>query len=245
MTTVLVAAGAVRIRCRRTPSVMAPGDRQVNVPREVTAADIAQLLRDVDAAAWRLGYEGRGPVLDVSDIARKTGIGPGRVRELLDGAEPEPPPRENKAREAFYRRLVSQRLDALRRRNPDSPDGESYREIGDEVDLSHSLIGHLVNGKRSSRPEYSSPLETRYGVPHGFLSRPEGDALADHLLKVKEGLHAGAVLEGLRALGGEQVSLRRTDDGTPSLEGLVEVVDALVARKRILDREKPDGPEGS
>lgn len=82
-------------------------------------------------------------------------------------------------------------------------------------------------------------------MPHGFLSRPEGDALADHLLKVKEGLHAGAVLEGLRALGGEQVSLRRTDDGTPSLEGLVEVVDALVARKRILDREKPDGPEGS
>ncbi|MFE3738001.1 hypothetical protein ACFXP3_17360 [Streptomyces sp. NPDC059096] len=219
----------------------------MNVPREVTAAEIAQLLRDVDAAARRLGYDGRGSVLDVPDIARRTGIGPARVQELLDGAEPEPPPRENKAREAFYRRLVSRRLDMLRRSNPDSPDGESYREIGDEVDLSHSLIGHLVNGKRSARPEYSSPLETRYGVAHGFLSRPEGDALTEHLVRVKEGLHAGAVLEGLRVLGGEQVSLRRTDDDTPSLEGLVAVVDALVARKRILDRAdraEPEGPGG-
>ncbi|MFF5566180.1 hypothetical protein ACFY7Z_06400 [Streptomyces sp. NPDC012623] len=217
----------------------------MNAPREVTAAGIAQLLRDIDAAAWRLGYEGRDSVLDVPDIARNTGIGPVRVRELLDGAEPERPPRENKAREAFYRRLVSQRLDVLRRRDTGSPDGESYREIGDEVDLSHSLIGHLVTGKRSSRPEYSSPLETRYGVAHGFLSRPEGDALADHLGKIKEGLHAGAVLEGLRVLGGEQVSLRSAGDGAPSLEGLVEIVDALVARKRILDRGEPTGLDGS
>ncbi|MFC9424784.1 hypothetical protein [Streptomyces sp. NPDC056987] len=217
----------------------------MNAPREVTAAGIAQLLRDVDAAARRLGYEGRGDVLDVPDIARQTGIGPGRVRELLDGAEPERPPRENKAREAFYRRLMSRRLDMLRRRNPDFPDGESYREIGDDVDLSHSLIGHLVNGKRSSRPEYSSPLEARYGVTHGFLTRPEGDALTGHLVKVKEGLHAGAVLEGLRVLGGEQASPRRTDEGAPSLEGLVAVVDALVARKRILDRREPKGPGGA
>ncbi|NGO40631.1 hypothetical protein [Streptomyces ureilyticus] len=198
---------------------------------EVTAADIAQLLRDIDKAAWRLGYA-RDEVLDLKEVSRAAGIKPDRVRELLDGDEPQQPPRTKKEREAFYRQLVGQRLDLLR-------SGDSYRTIGDEVDLTHSLIGDLVNGERSARPEYSHPLETRYEVDHGFLSKPEGRALADHLAKVKEGLLAGALLEGLQELGGgQQVALRHAGKEPPTMEELVEAMDALVARTAIQRRRK-------
>ncbi|MFD4412488.1 hypothetical protein [Streptomyces sp. NPDC058475] len=208
-----------------------------DLPREVTAADIAQLRREITKAAWRLGYE-LDAVVPLDEVSAASGIGPDRVRELFDGAEPQQPPRTKKEREAYYRQLVGQRLDFLRSRN-----GDSYRTIGNAVDLTHTLIGDLVNGDRSARPEYSHPLEDHYGVDPGFLSKPEGRALADHLAKVRDGLLAGALLEGIQALGGEAVALRDTGTEPPSLSALLEVVDGLVARTRIQQRRGAAAPE--
>lgn len=132
-------------------------------PSEVTAADIAQLLREIDKAALRLDKH-RDEVLDIEEISAATGIRPGRVRELLAGAEPEQEPRVRELREEFYRRLVSQRLDDLRKKgNPASPTGDSYRAIGSEVNLTHTLVEFLVKGRRSARPEYSSPWRSTTG----------------------------------------------------------------------------------
>lgn len=198
--------------------------------REVTAADIAEILQGLDKAAWRLGYS-RDDVLDVNHISAATGIAHPRVGELLDGAEPQQPPRENKARETFYRQMVSQRLDQLRQ------EGESYRRLGNEIDLSHSLVANLVKGARSVLVEYSNPLEEHYGVAHGFLSRLEGQALAEHLIKVKDGLLAGALLEGFHELGGgKAAALRYTGTESLSMEDLVTALDDLMARKRVQDR---------
>lgn len=201
---------------------------------EVTAADIAQLVRGVEAVAFRLGVE-LDEILDADHISAQVGIEADRVRELLDGAEPQHPPRDSRERETFYRDMVSQRLGLLRARRPDS-----YRQIGHEVNLTHSLVEFLVKGKRSARVEYSSPLEEHYGVEHGYLSKHEGAALADHLKKTMDGLRAAAVYEGLQTLGGKQVALRHTGDGAPSLEDLVTVVDTLVARMRIQQRDNPE-----
>jgi hypothetical protein len=200
----------------------------------VTAADIAMLVRGVEVAAFRLGVE-LDEVLDAEHISAQVGIAANRVRELLDGAEPQHPPRDALAREAFYREMVSGRLGLLRARRPDS-----YRQIGHEVNLTHTVVEFLVKGKRSARVEFSSPLEEHYGVEHGYLSKPEGVALADHLKKIVDGLRAAAVYEGLQALGGKQVALRHTVDGTPSMEDLMAAVDALVARKRIQQRDDPE-----
>ncbi|GHI97997.1 helix-turn-helix domain-containing protein [Streptomyces olivaceus] len=194
------------------------------LPREVTAAEIAQLLQRIDGAAERVGFA-RADVLDVEDISNATGIEPERVRELLSGSEPVQPPREKRARESYYRHLVMQRLDRLRA-------GQSYRKIGDAVGLSHAMIGNLVNGTRSAQVDYSSPLEELYGVDHGFLSKPEGLALAQHLAKVKEGLIAAALHDKMLTLGAERVALRHTDNQPPSLETLLDTLDSLVAQKR-------------
>ncbi|MEU2462040.1 hypothetical protein ABZ604_31225 [Streptomyces sp. NPDC012473] len=194
-----------------------------DLPREVTAVEIAQLLASIDSAAERVGY-GRGDVLDVADISAATGIGPDRVRELLDGAEPEQPPQAKKPREDYYRQLVMQRLESLR-------GGASYRTIGNAVDLSHAMIGNLVNGTRSTQVDYSGALERLYGVPHGFLSRPEGIALADQLTKIKDGLIAAALRERLLALGGERAALRHSGDEPPSLETLLDTLDEVMAKR--------------
>lgn len=84
-----------------------------DLPCEVTAAEFAQLLASIDGAAQRVGY-GRTDVLDVGEISTATTVEPGRVRELLDGAEPEHPPRAKKPREEYYRQLVMKRLNLLR-----------------------------------------------------------------------------------------------------------------------------------
>ncbi|MFE9966439.1 hypothetical protein [Streptomyces sp. NPDC005525] len=216
-----------------------------DLPREVTAEYIAQLLHEIDKAAQRLGYQGRRDVLEIEAISQATGIEPRRVYELLGGAEPQLPPRGSKARETFYRKMVGQRLDMLRKRaaDPASPNGDSYRDIGSEVDLSYTLVGHLVNGERSARVEYSSPLEEHYEVDHGFLSKPEGTALAERLAKLRDGLKAGAVYKGLQTLGGEQAALRHTGEEVPSLDTLLDVVDALVAEHRSRQR-KDASPAG-
>ncbi|WP_309049329.1 hypothetical protein [Streptomyces sp.] len=194
------------------------------LPREVTAADIAQLLQRIDEAAERIGY-GRADVLDIEDISTATGITPERVRELLDGAEPEVPPRAKKERESYYRQLLKQRLNRLRA-------GQSYRKIGDAVDLSHAMIGNLVNGTRSAQVDYSSPLEELYGVGHGFLSKPEGLALAEQLTKIKDGLIAAALHDRLLTLGGERAALRHSGDQAPSLETLLDTLDDLMSQSR-------------
>jgi hypothetical protein len=199
-----------------------------DLPREVTAAHIAQLLKAVDDAAKRAGYEGRGDVLDLADLSEKTGIRQGRVLELLTGADPEQPPKTGKEREAYYRRVVGQRLEMLRTRKADSD--QRLRTIGEEIDLSHTLVGHLVNGTRSTRVEYSSPLEERYDVPHGWLSKPEGQALAECLTKLKNGLLAGAMYTTLKALGGQEAALRYTGSEPLTMELLLGVAEELEAR---------------
>ncbi|MCF3128933.1 hypothetical protein [Streptomyces olivochromogenes] len=216
-----------------------------DLPREVTAADIAKLLNSVDRAAWRVGYDSRDSVLDADEISVATGIASARVGELLDGAEPEQPPRGHDAREAYYRRLVGRRLNLLRSRAEEAGEAQSYRRIGDEVDLSHTLVGHLVNGTRSAKVDYSSPLEERYGVPHGFLSKPEGSALAEHLTKIKDGLLAGALHRGIRMLGGQRAALRHTGDAPPTMETLLEALDDLMAaRTDIQDSQAHSEPDG-
>ncbi|MGN9819731.1 hypothetical protein ACTMUQ_30885 [Streptomyces sp. SD11] len=223
---------------------------------EVTAADIAQLLYAIDRAAFRLGFE-REEFLDVRTVSAQTGIWPNRVRELLGddeqpGAEPQQPPRTRKERETFYRQLVGRRLDLLRKRHaldctgPDVTDDDlvsskhdsSYRTIGDELDLTHSLVADLANGEVSTRPEYSHPLEERYRVEHGYLSKTEGRALADYLTAQKNGLLAGAVAAGMETLGGKQVAFRRMGNRPPTLEELLETVDALVARTTLQRQRK-------
>ncbi|MDO0933569.1 hypothetical protein QQY66_18470 [Streptomyces sp. DG2A-72] len=202
--------------------------------REVTAADIAQLLRGIEKAAQRVGYS-LDQVLDVTAITTATGVGPDRVRALLGGAEPQQPPRESKARVEFYRQMVSQRLDLLRKRRADSssPEGDSYRRIAEELGLAHTLIGFLVKGQRSAREEYSRPLERFYGVEHGFLSKLEGEALADELEKIKTALLASALRQGFLALGGEQAALRHSGGEPVTMEDLVAALDDLMARKGI------------
>jgi transcriptional regulator with XRE-family HTH domain len=214
------------------------------VPREVSAADIASLVDAIGRAAFRLGYD-TSEVLDIEEISEATGIEPQRVRELLvDGVEPQQPPSGSEAREDYYRRLVGQRLDLLRRRRrkATAPTKETYRQIAEEVDLSHTLISHLLSGKRSARVDYSSPLETRYGVPHGFLSKPEGLALADRLKAIKDGLLAGVLHESIYTLGGKQMAMRQSGEAPPSLEDLVEAMDALIARTRIQERKRTEAP---
>ncbi|MEU3855066.1 hypothetical protein [Streptomyces sp. NPDC029554] len=210
------------------------------VPHKVTAADIAQLVDAIDRAAFRLGYDGAAEVLRVEELSADTGIEPERVRQLLEGAEPEQPPTGNKngEREAFYRQLVGRRLTFLRKRaDPTSEHGESLRPIGDDVDLSHALIARLSSGERSARVEYSSPLEERYGVPHGFLSKPEGPALADRLSKFSDALWASVLREEMMAWGGKEMALRQVgEERPPTYEELVGVMDLISARKRIQQR---------
>ncbi len=238
------------VTLRPHPFGMALGDPLVNDPsREVTAAEIADLLAQVDQGAWRLGLS-RDDVLDVQDISAATGIEPDRVRELLQGAEPQQPPRDSEARTVFFRSLLAQRLAFVRNRLPKtSPKDDSLRAIGSETDLSYTQVDHLIKGRRSARVEHITSLERHYRLEHGFLSKPEGEALADRLRKiVNEGLPAAAVIEGLRELGAGQVALRSTgSDMPPSIKDLVPVIDALVARTRAQQRRNrpDDGASGS
>lgn len=214
------------------------------VPHEVNAAKIAALVAAIDQAAFRLGYSGT-EVLDVEELSVDTGLAPERVRQLLEGAEPEQPPTGSKdEREAFYRKLVGQRLSFLRKRaDPSSEHGEALRVIGDEVGLSHALVSRLAKGTRSARVDYSSPLEARYQVPHGFLSQPEGPALADRLEKIKDGLWASVLREEIAEFGGKQMALRQTGGQPPSLEELVSIMDAVKARQRIQNRRAGASPD--
>ncbi|MEU3984622.1 hypothetical protein AB0F77_31950 [Streptomyces sp. NPDC026672] len=194
-------------------------------------------------------------MLDVEHIRQQTGIPPHRIRALLRGAEPVQPPREREPREFYYRDLVSERLDYLRQRAlapadasggrkfVTTPQPGSYRQIGSEVDLTHTLIEYLVKGKRSARVEYSSPLEQYYEVEHGYLSRPEGPALADYLKSQINGLYAGVLHSSIEFLRGGQMALRHTGEEPPSLRDMVTIMDALVDAERQRRDENP-GDEG-
>jgi hypothetical protein len=209
--------------------------------REVTAADIARLLRELGEAAKSVG-KSLDEVLDIEHICQETGIPQERVHELLSGEEPRQPPRDATEREAFYRELGSGRLQYLRelakktheaddKPSSTSPQPGSLRTIGSIVGLSKQVVDNLVKGKRSFREEYSRPLEEYYGVDHGYLSKPEGPALADYLKKQINGVYAGAMHRRIAELNGGQVAFRSMGE-TPSMREMVKIMDELLAARR-------------
>ncbi|GAA2254193.1 hypothetical protein GCM10010145_22750 [Streptomyces ruber] len=207
---------------------------------EVTAADIAQLLAEVDGYAWRLGRS-RHDFLDPALICEQTGIAEDRVRELLEGAEPQQPPREKTAREAFFRTLVAQRLTLARRlRARGTPAArEGLRTIAGGTGISSTQVAHLLNGDRSARLDHVWRLEEYFGVPEGFFSRTEGEALGAHLRKMaRVDLPVLVLRTGMQEMDATGVALRATGDLSPeeTLRQLVPAFDALAARLRAQDR---------
>ncbi|MGW3424476.1 hypothetical protein [Streptomyces phaeochromogenes] len=212
--------------------------------REVTRAVLDQLLADVDAGAWRLGKT-RADVLEAATISLHTAIEESRVLELLAGATPEAPPHDKDAREEFFKSLIKQRLALVRKHAAQESGGRSpsLRRIADDVQISHSQIDHLLKGRLSARVHEIDTLERHFRVPKGFLSMPEGEALAAYLQDlVEKALPAAAIRAGIEAMGVTQVALRHTGDGTPDLRDLVPIFDALAARERVQGREEQGQP---
>ncbi|MEU3901727.1 helix-turn-helix transcriptional regulator [Streptomyces sp. NPDC045251] len=166
--------------------------------QKAAAAEIARLRSDVEKYAAYLDQPA-DRFLDAQFISFHTGIPPERVRELLEGALPEPEPQGKEALEEFQKNLFRARLNFLRStRTKVTPQGEepfSLREIAEGTSISYQMVSLLLSGKRSPNAAHADRLEKFFdrasqqrtppsSVPRGFCHRDEATALLAHLTQM-------------------------------------------------------------
>ncbi|MEU6197986.1 XRE family transcriptional regulator [Streptomyces sp. NPDC047061] len=167
------------------------------------------------------GRPGRLPeVLDVADLSYRTGIPVGVVAELLAGGA---------APEAGLAERVRQRLDFIRE-NRRRPDGKRY-SLGELAAIAGTSRQWLSEWRKSGLPslEHTDRLRRFFGLPAGFFTADEPEALYEALQPVLQGLEAQAdPLSRLRESGLVRLAARAPQMNPRQLATLADLAEMLI-----------------
>ncbi|MFE3161990.1 XRE family transcriptional regulator [Streptomyces sp. NPDC059224] len=167
------------------------------------------------------GRPGRLPeVLDVADLSYRTGIPVGTVAELLGGAT---------APEVELAERVRQRLDFIREHRR-RPDGKRY-SLGELAAIAGTSRQWLGEWRKSGMPglEHTDRLRRFFGLPPGFFTASESEALYEALQPVLQGLEARAdPLSRLRESGLVRLAARAPHMNPRQLTTLADLADMLI-----------------
>jgi transcriptional regulator with XRE-family HTH domain len=167
------------------------------------------------------GRPGRlAEVLDVADLSYRTGIPVGVVAELLAGGA---------APETGLAERVRQRLDFIRE-NRRRPDGKRY-SLGELAAIAGTSRQWLSEWRKSGLPslEHTDRLRRFFGLPPGFFTADEPEALYEALQPVLQGLEARAdPLSRLRESGLVRLAARAPQMNPRQLATLADLAEMLI-----------------
>ncbi|MGW4907759.1 XRE family transcriptional regulator [Streptomyces sp. NPDC004270] len=167
------------------------------------------------------GRPGRlSEVLDVADLSYRTGVPVGTVAELLAGGT---------APEAGLAERVRQRLDFIRE-NRRRPDGKRY-SLGELAAIAGTSRQWLSEWRKSGMPglEHTDRLRRFFGLPPGFFTADEPEALYEALQPVLQGLEAQAdPLSRLRESGLVRLAARAPQMNARQLATLADLAEMLI-----------------
>ncbi|MFG2952288.1 helix-turn-helix domain-containing protein [Streptomyces sp. NPDC048291] len=160
-------------------------------------------------------------VLDVADLSYRTGIPVGVVAELLAGGP---------APEAGLAERVRQRLDFIREHRR-RPDGKRY-SLGELATIAGTSRQWLSEWRKSGLPslEHTDRLRRFFGLPPGFFTADEPEALYEALQPVLQCLQAQAdPLSRLRESGLVRLAARAPQMNPRQLTTLADLAEMLIA----------------
>ncbi|MGW7541038.1 XRE family transcriptional regulator [Streptomyces sp. NPDC054770] len=167
------------------------------------------------------GRPGRLPeVLDVADLSYRTGIPVAVVAELLAGGA---------APETGLAERVRQRLDFIRE-NRRRPDGKRY-SLGELAAIAGTSRQWLSEWRKSGLPslEHTDRLRRFFGLPAGFFTADEPEALYEALQPVLQSLEARAdPLSRLRDSGLVRLAARAPQMNARQLATLADLAEMLI-----------------
>lgn len=219
------------------PEVHRPnlGDLQVTEAATTPAAE-ADAFTPVLAEGTRLLRElglTWNRLLTPEGVSHATGINAERVALRLAGA---PASRERPRFSERLRLLQETRRDRRGKK-------KSLRKIASEadVDISYAAVAHLLSGRNEPGREVAAALERVFGVPVGWCSLSEGEALAAHIAPLINQLRTVKLWSELQARGVKSVSARSSADLSQMPDLLAALLPTLLSE---VDQTRSRPPTG-
>ncbi|AYN41585.1 XRE family transcriptional regulator [Streptomyces dangxiongensis] len=174
------------------------------------------------------GRPGRLPeVLDVSGLSYRTGVAAGTVVELLRGG---------RVSEPCLAQRVRQRLDFIRETRR-RPDGKRY-SLDELARIAGTSRQWLSEWRKSGMPslEHADRLRRFFGLPAGFFTADEPEALHEALQPVLQSLEAEAdPLLRLRESGLVRLAARAPQMNARQLATLADLAEMIISSERVKD----------
>ncbi|GHH29335.1 helix-turn-helix domain-containing protein [Streptomyces rubradiris] len=192
-------------------------------------SDAYAALADVlDRLGELTGRPGRLPeALDVAGLSYRTGIPVGVVVELLSGG---------RAGETCLAHRVRQRLDFIRETRR-RPDGKRY-SLDELARIAGTSRQWLSEWRKSGMPslEHADRLRRFFGLPAGFFTADEPEALCEALQPVLQSLEAEAdPLLRLRECGLIRLAARAPQMNARQLSTLADLAEMIIASEKAGD----------
>jgi len=189
----------------------------------------APLADVLDRLGELTGRPGRLPeALDVAGLSHRTGIPVGVVVELLSGG---------RAPEACLSQRVRQRLDFIRETRRRA-DGKRY-SLDELARIAGTSRQWLSEWRKSGMPglEHTDRLRRFFGLPAGFFTADEQEALYEALQPVLQSLEAEAdPLLRLRESGLVRLAARAPQMNARQLATLADLAEMIIASERSGER---------
>ncbi|WP_030744743.1 helix-turn-helix transcriptional regulator [Streptomyces sp. NRRL S-31] len=192
-------------------------------------SDAYAALADVlDRLGELTGRPGRLPeALDVAGLSYRTGVPVGVVVDLLSGG---------RATETSLAERVRRRLDFIRETRR-RPDGKRY-SLDELARIAGTSRQWLSEWRKSGMPslEHADRLRRFFGLPAGFFTADEPEALHEALQPVLQSLEAEAdPLLRLRESGLIRLAARAPQMNARQLATLADLAEMIVASERAGD----------
>ncbi|KMS87834.1 helix-turn-helix transcriptional regulator [Streptomyces flaveolus] len=188
----------------------------------------ASLADVLDRLGELTGRPGRLPeALDVVGLSHRTGIPVGVVVDLLSGG---------RAPETGLAERVRQRLDFIRETRR-RPDGKRY-SLDELARIAGTSRQWLSEWRKSGMPslEHADRLRRFFGLPAGFFTADEPEALHEALQPVLQSLEAEAdPLLRLRESGLVRLAARAPQMNARQLATLADLAEMIIASERAED----------
>ncbi|MGW4565926.1 XRE family transcriptional regulator [Streptomyces sp. NPDC004561] len=172
------------------------------------------------------GRPGRLPeALDVADLSHRTGIPVGVVVDLLGGG---------RAPEACLAQRVRQRLDFIRETRR-RPDGKRY-SLDELARIAGTSRQWLSEWRKSGMPglEHTDRLRRHFGLPAGFFTADEPEALYEALRPVAQRLQVQTdPLLRLRESGLVRLAARAPQMNARQLATLADLAEMIISTEPV------------
>jgi len=195
----------------------------------------APLADVLDRLGELTGRPGRLPeALDVSDLSHRTGIPVGVVVDLLGGG---------RVPEAGLAERVRQRLDFIRETRR-RPDGKRY-SLDELARIAGTSRQWLSEWRKSGMPslEHADRLRRFFGLPAGFFTADEQEALCEALQPVVQSLETDAdPLLRLRECGLVRLAARAPQMNARQLATLADLAEMIITAEHTANPPATSAP---